>query len=107
MRGLICACVCINHVNAMCVCVCAYACLHVCTCVYVVQEIVAENDVHSTSFYKAKEILNPRRDELFNVSMPLLVIKLFLSCFHLASIIYEVLVIIQKNVWPSIFPFYP
>lgn len=58
---------------------------------YVIQEIIVEDDANLTSFYKIKEILNPRRDELFNISMPLLVIKIFSSCFHLTSIIQEVL----------------
>lgn len=46
-----------------------------------IQEIVVVDSAHSTSFYKAKEILDPRRDEFFNISMPLLVINYFYLVF--------------------------
>lgn len=46
-----------------------------------VQEIVVVSGAHSTSFYRAKEILDPRRDEFFTISMPLLVINYFYLVF--------------------------
>lgn len=70
-----------HFVNAVCVHVCVYDCVNVFVCLYVIQEIVVVGSAHSTSFCKAKEILDPRRDEFFNISMPLLVINYFYLVF--------------------------
>lgn len=74
-------CMYIHELYECSVSVCVHDCVNVFVCLYVVQEIVVVGGAHSSSFYKTKGILDPRRDEFFNISMPFLVINYFYLVF--------------------------